>query len=316
MAPHLLSSLLLNLAFTLFALFFVGFLIDILPPALLDSGWIVTSVTTLANLVIFPLLGLMLVHLAAYFSPTPRFQALQSKLGRLAGFVAIGFFLMLPLLGFLVVRNGQMIATNNAKALSQITGKSAQLRRAISDAQNPAQLQAAMQALQGPALDATALTRPLPVLKEQLNVVIKQAEQSFLDQIQGPYSPQNLPVLKALLRTFFQCLFAGLGFAGLSWSSATNKIMLASMASQLAKVKTGLGAKGFAAKVAKFKQALKQRSNQAIAREGWKKMKDNQRRAQQQQEKAKKRNEAEMRKLRERLKRQSEQQKKAKDRSS
>lgn len=313
MTPTLLSSLLMNLAFTLFALFLAGFLLDILPPALLDSGWIVTSVASLANLVIFPLLGLALVHLAAYFSPTPRFQSLQSKLSRLAVLAALGFFLLLPLMGFLVVKNGRTIASNNAQALAQLSAKSTQLRTAVRDAQTPNQLQAAMLELQGPALDGNALSRPLPALKEQLIVVINQAERSFRDQIQGPYSPQNLPALKSLLRTFVQCLLAGLGFAGLSLSPVTKQIWLATLTSQFSVLRSKSGLKGLPAKIEKFKQALKNRSNKAVAREGWKKMKDNQRKVHLQREKDKKRNEAEMRKHRERLKRQAEEKAKRKD---
>ncbi len=318
MTPTLLASLLMNLAFTLFALFLAGLLLDILPPALLDSGWIVTSVASLANLVIFPLLGLVLVHFASYISPTPRFQSVQSKLSRLAVLAALGFFLLLPLLGFLVIKNGRTIASNNSQALAQLSAKSAQLRTAVRDAQTPNQLQAAMLELQGPALDGNALTKPLPALKEQLIVVINQAERSFRDQIQGPYSPRNLPVLKSLLRTFVQCLIAGLGFAGLSLLPVTKlpgpkQIWLATLTSQFSLLKSRSGLKGFSAKIQQFKQALKNRSNQAVAREGWKKMKDNQRRIFLEGEKAKKRNEAETRKQRERMKRQAEQRDKRKD---
>lgn len=313
MTSGLISTLLLNLAFALFALFWTGLLVDILPPALLDSGWIVTSVASLANLVVLPLMGLMLVHLAAYFSPTPRFQAVQLKLSRAATLAAVGFFLLLPLMGFLVIKNGQTIAANNSKAIAQITGKSGQLRAAVRNAQTPAQLQASMVALQGPALDGNALTKPLPVLKEQLIVVIKQAEQSFLDQIQGPYSPQNLPVLKVLLRAFVQCLFAGLGFAGLAWSPVTKKVMIASLGLKFSQFKLSSSFRVVADKLKQFKQSLKNRSNQAVAREGWKKMKDNQRKVHLQREKDKKRNEAEMRKHRERLKRQAEEKAKRRD---
>jgi len=310
MNPNLLASLLLNLAYALFALFMAGFLVDILPPALLDSGWIVTSVTSLANLVIFPLLGLMLVHLAAYFSPTPRFQLVQQKLSRAAAIVAVGFFLLLPLMGFLVIKNGHTISSNNAKATAQIVAKSSQLRTAVRDAQTPAQLQASMVALQGPALDGTALARPLPALKEQLMMVINRTEQSFLDQIQGPYSPKNLPVLKILLRTSFQCLFAGLGFAGLAWSPEKNKIMLATLGSRLSRFRPDSIFKSLFAKLNQFQKSLEARSNQAEAREAWNKMRDNRRKIQLQQDKERKRNEVEMRKLRERMKRQSQQQKK------
>jgi hypothetical protein len=318
MNPNLIASLLLNLAYALFALFAAGFLVDILPPALLDSGWIVASVTSLANLVIFPLLGLMLVHLAAYFSPTPRFQLVQQKLSSAAAIVAVGFFLLLPLMGFLVVKNGRTINSNNSQALARLSAKSAQLRTAVRDAQTPNQLQAAMLELQGPALDGNALIRPLPALKEQLIVVINQAERSFRDQIQGPYSPQNLPVLKSLLRTFIQCLIAGLGFAGLSVLPVaklpdTKQIWLATFTSQFSLLKSKSGLKGFSARIQQFKQALKNRSNQAVAREGWKKMKDNQRKIFLEGEKAKKRNEAETRKHRERMKRQAEQRDKRKD---
>ncbi|MCX5955388.1 MAG: hypothetical protein NTW51_03040 [Cyanobacteria bacterium] len=314
MTPSLLATLLLNLAFALFALFLGGLFIDILPPALLDSGWIVASITSLASLVPLPLLGLMLVHLAAYFSPTGRLKSIQLNLSRAAAVVAVGFFLLLPLMGFLVVKNAQTIAGNNAGAKSQITRKSEQLRAAVRNAKSPAELQASMQTLQGPGgFDAIVLARPLPLLKEQLNLIINRTERSSLEQLQGPFSTQNFPVLKALLRTAVQCLFAGLGFAGLAWSPVTNKIMLQSLLLRYSSFKSDSPLKVVVKKIRNLQQELQSRSNKASVRESFKQIKDSQRKVFLQREKEAKRNEIEMRKQRERLKRQAEQNAKRKD---
>jgi hypothetical protein len=314
MTPSQLATLLLNLAFALFALFLGGLFIDILPPALLDSGWIVASATSLASLVPLPLLGLMLVHLAVYFSPTGRLKSLQQKLSRAAAVVAVGFFLLLPLMGFLVIKNAQTIAESNAKAKFQITRKSEQLRAAVRNAKSPAELQASMQALQGPGgFDAIVLTRPLPLLKEQVNLIITKTERSFLEQLQDPYSSQNFPVLKSLLRTAVQCLFAGLGFAGLAWSPVTNKIMLQSLLLRYSSFKSDSPLKVVVNKIRNLQQELQARSNKASVRESFKQIKDSQRKVFLEREKEAKRNEIEIRKQRERLKRQAEQNAKRRD---
>jgi len=314
MTPSQLATLLLNLAFALFALFLGGLFIDILPPALLDSGWIVASATSLASLVPLPLLGLMLVHLAVYFSPTGRLKSLQQKLSRAAAVVAVGFFLLLPLMGFLVIKNAQTIEGSNSKAKSQITRKSEQLRAAVRNAKSPAELQASMQALQGPGgFDAIVLARPLPLLKEQVDLIITKTERSFLEQLQGPYSSQNFPVLKSLLRTAVQCLFAGLGFAGLAWSPVTDKIMLQSLLLRYSSFKSDSPLKVVATKIRNLQQEMQARSNKASVRESFKQIKDSQRKVFLDREKEAKRNEVEMRKLREKLRRQAEQNAKRKD---
>lgn len=234
MSPTQLSRLFLTAAYALFALFVIATLVDAMPPALLDSGWIVTTAASLVNFVTLPLVGLLFVHLAAYFTPSPTYQAIQARTSRWAGIAALGFLLLAPLLVALVIHNSQTIAGTNAKARLQLNAQSNQLRRAVSQARNPAELQAAMVALKGPTLDNAALARPLPSLQKELIATIETTKDRYLSQLKGPYSPQNWPILKVVLRSFVQCIIAGLAFAALAWSPLTNSSLLEQLTSKSA----------------------------------------------------------------------------------
>lgn len=232
MSPREISRLLLNTAYALFALFAATTLIDAMPPALLDSGWIVTTAASLVNVITLPLVGLIFIHLAAYFTPTPQLQSIQARYSRLAAMAALGFLLLAPLLGVLVIHNSQTIARTNTKVRLQLTEQSKQLKRAVIQSRTPAELQAAMVALKGPTLDSAALAQPLPGLKTDMLRVIETLKARYLSQLKGAYSPQSWPILKVVLRTSIQCILVSLAFAALAWSPLTHKSLLARLREQ------------------------------------------------------------------------------------
>jgi ABC-type multidrug transport system fused ATPase/permease subunit len=226
MDSNKLASLLLNLAYTLFAVFLAIIAIEALPPRPLDPDWIVVLAANLVNTVTIPLVGLGLVHLAANFSAEPRFQLMQRRLGRLATWVTLGFFMLLPLLGLLLSFNSQKIERANAIQKVQIEQKASQIRKAVTEAQSLKELQLAMTALQGPQISSDDLNQPLPQIKTQILAVVAQAKSSFLAQQKGPYSKEYVPVLKQILRISVLSLASGFGFASLAWNPKTNKSLL------------------------------------------------------------------------------------------
>jgi ribosomal protein L35 len=228
MDSNKLASLLLNLAYTLFAVFLAIIASEALPPRLLDADWIVALAANLVNTVTIPLVGLGLVHLAANVSSEPRFQLIQRRLSRLATWVTLGFLLLLPLLGLLLFFNSQKIERANAVQKVQIEQKAGQIRQAVIEAQTPKELQRAMAALQGPQVSGADLNQPLPQIKEQILGVVSQAKSSFLAQQKGPYAKEYIPALRQILRISVLSLISGLGFASLAWNPNTNKSLLTS----------------------------------------------------------------------------------------
>ena len=226
MDSNKLASLLLNLAYALFAVFLVIIVVEAVPLRVFDPDWILTLSATLVNAVTIPLVGLGLVHLAVHIASESRFQLIQRRLSRLASWAAVGFFLLLPLLALLVFLNGQKIERSNAVQKDQIEQKAKQIRKAVVGAQTPKELQSAMVALQGPRIDSADLNQPLPQIKQQILAVIDQARSSFLAQQKGPYAKESLPVLKQVLRIALLSLVSGFGFAALAWNPKTNKSLL------------------------------------------------------------------------------------------
>ena len=259
MDSNKLAASLLNLAYALFAVFLVIIVVEAFPLRLLDSDWILTLSATLVNAVTIPLVGLGLVHLAVHIASEPRFQLIQRRLGRLASWAAVGFFLLLPLLALLVFLNGQKIERSNAFQKDQIEQKAKQIRKAVVDAQSPKELQSAMVALQGPRIDSADLKQPLPQVKEQILVVIDQARSSFLTQQKGPYAKEYLPVLKQVLRISLLSLVSGFGFAALAWNPKTNRSLLTTWIE-------ALGAFVRALKLVAIKRALSQWTTSIRAR--------------------------------------------------
>jgi len=226
MDSNKLASMLLSLAYTLFAIFLVIIAIEAFPVRLINPDWILALSVNLVNAVTIPLVGLGLVHLAANFSSESRFKLIQQRFSRVATWVTFGFFLLLPLLGLLTFLNGQKIERSNLAQEIQIEQKATQIRQAVAAAQTPKELQLAMVALQGPQIGAADLSQPLPLIKQQIVSVVAQAKGSFLAQQKGPYSKEYIPVLKQILRTSVLSLISGFGFAALAWNPRTNKTLL------------------------------------------------------------------------------------------
>lgn len=205
-----------NLAYGLFALFMTLVVIDSLPLKILNPGWILTEATIVVNYVTIPLVGVGLIHLAAHLCPTSQFLAIQNKISRMALWASLGFFLLLPLIAFLTVRNSFNIERLNKIQRAEINKKADQLNVAISKANTIEELQGAMQALQGPQINPN-VKLPLPEVKSQLLDVVKQARIRFSANILGPYAEQNIPALKQVLRTFLLSLVSAITFASVAW---------------------------------------------------------------------------------------------------
>lgn len=306
-----LAKILSRLGLVLLALFAVLVAVDSLPLKLLDPDWILNTTATMVNLVTIPLVGVAFIHLAGFLSESTHFK-LQRSIARLAGVLSLVFCLILPMLGFAVVKNISDLKASNQRTIQVITRKGSDLKQAVQSAASFNDLKTQMQRLNGPQIGDAAQTVPLPELKKELLKVLDQAEAAIPAQMIQANSPTFFPVYKRVFRTGLVGLLGALGFGLLAWDPINKKNVIASYFN-LAPLSSSSIKKVLAVKLENAKQALQQRSNKAMARESWKKMQANQRKAQLQQEKEKRRNEAEVRKLRDRMKRQAEQQKKSTD---
>jgi hypothetical protein len=304
--PKRLAEILMRLAGALFAIYAICVVVDSLPIRILASEWHFIAAASLVNFVTIPLVAHAFVQLAYYLTPTPRIETSLTRIGKAAQLAALGFLLLVPLLAFSSFRNANQVLEANSRQRQFTQRGVAMISKAIRDSSSPRELQERMVALKGPRIANDALQIPLPVLKQQVEAAVKQAAASIESQLRNPFSSDYLPLYKQYLRTALLAIFSALGFATLAWwpskvqwpSSIFGHELSLDPAKFIAAVKTRVNA---------FRQELKTRSNQAIARDGIKKMKDNQRKVFLQREREKERNEAETRKQRERFKREAAQ---------
>jgi hypothetical protein len=202
-------------ALTLFAVYGAAVLASILPPRLLDPLWQLSSTRITVEAAPIPLLGLALLHLAAYLSPANLpLQRRRDALARLAVPVSLAFLLIVPLQGQAVWRSYQL-ANAVADQQQASTGERAdRVRFAIEQATSPEDLQRRLLALQRPdlriQLDPSRFpTIPLPVLKRQLLSQLDQAE----GQVKARFAPIDPATADRITRESLRVIASSIAFA-------------------------------------------------------------------------------------------------------
>ncbi|MCP9835978.1 hypothetical protein KBY84_00560 [Cyanobium sp. N.Huapi 1H5] len=202
-------------ALTLFAVYGAAVLASILPPRLLDPLWQLSSTRITVEAAPIPLLGLALLHLAAYLSPANlRLQRRREALARLAVPVSLAFLLIVPLQGQAVWRSYQLANAVAGQQQASTSERADRVRLAIEQATSPADLQRRLLALQRPdlriQLDPSRFpTIPLPVLKRQLLSQLDQAE----GEVKARFAPVDPATADRITRESLRVIVSSIAFA-------------------------------------------------------------------------------------------------------
>jgi len=224
------ARLLADAALALFAIYAVVVVFDNLPPRLADPLWLLGVSTALVNSVSIPLVGVVLLHVAASIAPqTNWIHQRRQRISRFARWAALGFLLLVPLLGFATWRGITNVNTASQNQTAGLTRKANTILAAINNASSPQQLQRSMVLLQGPQLRNEDLALPLPALKKVGTVVVKQALQASLEQLPKPDSSAFKPLYIQTLRTALLSLVSSLAFASLAYDPLKQKSLLQSL---------------------------------------------------------------------------------------
>jgi hypothetical protein len=222
----------INLAIGLFALFLVCVAFDIFPFRLLEPLWMITFATALCNSASIALAGLALVHLAVGLNPES--QSIRSRrdiCARLAAWAALGFLMLLPLIGYANWKGIRNIEITNKINVSSINKKANELSTQIVQASSQKDLQERMAKFQGPALPNESLALPLDELKKQTLAFVQSSAKAFVVKTAGPFSEQYMPIYKQSLRAAALSFVAALSFAAGTRNPRTNTTVLNSIAS-------------------------------------------------------------------------------------
>ena len=255
-----------NLSIGLFALYIVYVAFDVLPFRLLDPAWMITFASALCNSSSLPLVGLALMHLANGFYPDSQLITSRRNLSaRLAAWAALGFLMLLPLIGYANWRGIRNIELTNKANIAAINAKANQLKDQISKASTQRDLQERMAKFQGPALPNEALNMPLEQLKQQSLAVIQSSAKAFEVKTLGPFSEQYKPIYKLSLRAAAISLVAAVAFAAGAWNPRTNMTALSSITSpfQVSPLKSGSIFNVFSSKVKNIQNYLQNKDNES-----------------------------------------------------
>jgi hypothetical protein len=204
-------------ALVLFVLFGTVVAGVILPFQPLDSAWQLRLAAALINGASFPLVGLALLHLATGLDSSDRLlRARWRRCSRLAVIVALGFLLLIPLLGVAGLRESHAISNAQTSRISGAERKLSSLRQAVAVARSSGDLNRRLQRLDGPVLGPADIAQPLPLLKAQVGAVLDQAQLQIAQERQAlpPANPYRL--LPDLIRNTIACLALAMGFATLA----------------------------------------------------------------------------------------------------
>jgi hypothetical protein len=168
----------------LFVLFLIQVLVDSLPIRLLDPAWQLRLSASLIRNGILPVLGILLVPLAAVIDASSRNLArYRDWLSRWSLLIALGYLLLIPLQGYGVWKGLDTIRNTQSERFKQASQKITAMRQAINAATSPEDLQARLQALQAPTLPANVLEQPLPELRRRLLAGLEGAENRARNQL-------------------------------------------------------------------------------------------------------------------------------------
>jgi hypothetical protein len=188
-----------------------------LPTRLLEPGWQLGVANAFINNGFLALLGLSLVHLAAYLAPSnPRLARRRDDFASWALIAVLGFLLLIPLQGYALWRVISNVNAQQQNRLGTVSGRLSTLRQAISTAPTTQELQRRLAALKAPPLNAADLAQPLPKLRKSMLDSVDRTEIRARDQLKGLPATDVWQLAQAGVRSVLSALVLVIGFASFS----------------------------------------------------------------------------------------------------
>lgn len=187
-APPMLAPALSATALALFLIYGLRVLAQLLPVQLLLPAWQLRVSAVLLENGHWPLLGLVLLQLAAYVDPDNlRLQARWEGLGRLGVIAVLGFLLLVPVQLTATARSLNSLESAQRSRQQRVEGNLNRMRQEIRAATSLADLQRRIRTIQAPdlLLDAASLDQPLPQLKRSFLASVDQSEQLLRRRFQA-----------------------------------------------------------------------------------------------------------------------------------
>lgn len=223
------GKILSDISLGLFSLYIILVLADVLPVRLLDPLWLITFAGSLCNSLTIPLAGLAFLHVAAVLAPDSQsVVARRIVCGRLAAFAALGFLLLLPLLGYANWKGIENVRQANEKISALLAKRTSLFNQQVSSAATTLELQSRMVQLQGPRIPDAALARPLSEVKREVLSIVRNTNQSLRNQVKSPFAKEFLPIYKQSIRFVAIAMVGAFCFAAGAWQPQKSTTVLQS----------------------------------------------------------------------------------------
>jgi hypothetical protein len=168
------------MSLALFVLYVASVLARIIPFRLTLASWQLEFAASLIDAAPIALLGLILVHLAAFIDPvSPILRERKLRFSRMAIAASLGFLLLLPLNVYAVWTGLSNLQATRANVEADATRRLSKFRQAISSASTSEELQQRLESIGVPRLRQSDLSQPLPALKQRLLANLDKAEGNF-----------------------------------------------------------------------------------------------------------------------------------------
>ncbi len=203
-------------AMALFVIYSVRVIAITLPLRPLDTVWQLSVSSALISAAAIPLVGLALLHLAAYLDPAnAALERRRDALARWAILAVLGFLLLIPVQGYAswstVTAARARLTTQQASANRNF----ALIREAINAATSLEDLKARLQALESPELGIRFedLGLPLPETRRQMLIRLNELEEQVKTRIKAPPPEAIENVATNALRVMATSVIYALAFA-------------------------------------------------------------------------------------------------------
>jgi hypothetical protein len=225
-----LASILLATALALGGLFVLAVVAGSLPVQLLQRDWQQRFIELVIANSGFPIVGFVLVHLAAHVEPErAELFALRQRLRRWAVLVTLLYLLLIPLQLSVSVRQFSDRAALQAQQRRLVSDQFSSFAALIRSAPDAPSLQRQLAAVDGPALTAADLAKPMPRLRQDLLVALRQAEAAMPANIEQatPLAPLVWTTLGDGLRLNGSALLMAVAFAAGAQGRTSSRTQLA-----------------------------------------------------------------------------------------
>lgn len=228
--PAYITQILSIVALALFVTAIVGFASKVFPLQLLQPIWLVNFISALLDAAPLALIGLLLIHLAAFFEPD--IESLQNRrdfIARLATWVTIGYLLLIPFQAISSFQGFELVRQSQLSRMKVAEQESAALSRAIREAMTAKELEDRIAELQGPGLKLERSASSLPELKQTLLRRLETSKQGAIKQLSSPLNPSYWAIAQRSLRVVILSFFYALAFAAASLRKASGLSLLSEL---------------------------------------------------------------------------------------